>query len=223
MNAVNNVKTMLAVCGVVIVALAAYAVFGRRDDSSNTAANTMLLDQVTELIRSTRSLQRRLEAVEARMLLARPQFGALGPREQGTAAVIEKPTKETRSSDARTAGERDKESVQKTKDFLEAKVREEPFDQTWTGNAQAALGKLLAQPKYEGTAMEGVDCRTSVCRFEVRHTGAEAFMAFRDGLSQPPFQGGERFFTYDKESKRTMVYASRHGAHLPQLHATAEP
>jgi len=191
-----------------VVATAGGVVLSRPPDGSEQARPTPSRD-VVELAERTRKLQEKTEDLERRLSAVDRD-----PTAQPEVNDVAKPPQPSPSIEERRR--RDELMTAAAKRAMEAALTDQSFDPVWTDELNHALGELLDQDDFTGTAVAGVRCAQELCRVRLEHESREAFNRFRDeGLSSTALRGNV-FFDYDTETRKTLVYHAKIGTELPR-------
>ena len=122
-------------------------------------------------------------------------------------------------ADEKQTLEREKSAlmVQRTLTTMEEAVSAQRDDYRWTEETKNSLYGLMEAGTYQGTNVEAVDCRESLCKISLSHSENEDFVKFRDGAGGSQLFVGNFFFSYDPDTGKSLFYLAKAGQELPRV------
>jgi hypothetical protein len=107
----------------------------------------------------------------------------------------------------------------KTQSVLENLMEEEYEDEKWKSRIEEFAEYLLDEEKYEGTSLDYVDCRTTLCKAVLSHDGRGSQEIFKsEGSTTGLWMQGDMFgATSEKENGgiESTIYFTRRGEYYP--------
>jgi hypothetical protein len=107
---------------------------------------------------------------------------------------------------------------------LESVFAEEVLDRAWGQATEDALERSMVASLPSGSTTAGVECRSTLCRLQVRHTDAAAQLTYSNGLTAAgplPWEGQVSVFTKPRQSENEPVeetfFFVRPGVVVPSL------
>jgi len=104
---------------------------------------------------------------------------------------------------------------------IEATLRGEAIDATWAAQATDAIEQALEDKALEGSVLDALECRSTLCRVEVTHPNP---IARADFMLRFPMKVGQvlpsmtvRPIEGDDGSSTSSIYLAREGHELPPL------
>jgi hypothetical protein len=102
----------------------------------------------------------------------------------------------------------------------EAALQQESADGVWSIQAAEALREALASEALSGTAVQDIDCRSTLCRLQVVHDNREQQALFEHGFSFKVGQLLPRMMMHSEEQTdgtiSATMYLAREGNELPR-------
>jgi hypothetical protein len=114
-------------------------------------------------------------------------------------------------------------SQEDQKAFLELSFSKQAPDMSWSREAKAEVTELFQPLTNQDTRLVSADCRTTLCRVELAHTGDEAFHAFMASSMNGVMRGwkgpggGGLLRTDADGTMRAVFYLAKEGTELPIL------
>lgn len=143
----------------------------------------------------------------------RPRLHAAPPPAQAPAPAMEDAPAATNSEaadpDEGQSGPTDQEIVH----ALDTALRSEPVDSEWGRAIDRRLQDYFQSERAAGSALLRSECRSTLCKIEVRHTAPDAAEHFSDHVSSfiPPGSQAAIQPKPDASTPETVVYFTRQG------------
>jgi hypothetical protein len=96
-------------------------------------------------------------------------------------------------------------------------IEHEAVEPGWARAQEASISDFVKQEGGDGTLLESVQCRTSLCKLKLRFSGDQTRDAFKLKLGLPPLSEGG-FYREEGETGLT-YFAARKGHPLPAVPA----
>jgi hypothetical protein len=108
-----------------------------------------------------------------------------------------------------------------TRAFLQSYFVAQKVDPTWAGAAGRELGDDLGRLKTAGVRLNGVECRSTICRAELVAPSADAAMEFGQSYLRERTSTSAGFLAMDEVnpdgSRKLLVFLARTDTQLPTL------
>jgi hypothetical protein len=103
---------------------------------------------------------------------------------------------------------------------LERRLAAEPVDPAWAPATERIIARTLRQPVFKGSTLLGAACRSTLCRFEVRHRSEADRRRFGGALTTrlPSLPSGS-MQRAEGSDPTSIVYAAREGHPIPRQQA----
>lgn len=109
------------------------------------------------------------------------------------------------------------EQVHNELDYLDRTIQSEPIDPSWTDSAVTMVQDSWLHDPELGFTVQNVECRSSLCRFEMGFEGSVSQDSFNDFAERLPWIGEVFFHLDDTQSGNAVVYLAREGHAMPVL------
>jgi hypothetical protein len=141
---------------------------------------------------------------------ARPLPRAVPPRVQPPALMRDPPDPgEVVAADTAKPDPTDQEIAQ----ALDGALRAEAVDPAWGKAMETRVGDYLRSERATGSSLVRAECRSTLCKLEVQHTGVESAEHFVDDVSSFIPKGSNAVIQpgRDGTTTHTVVWFTRHG------------
>ena len=162
----------------------------------------------------TAEVEREVEALSAELAALRRQQArrakAVGPEGKGTPEPVRRA--EAAQDAARLARR------EQLYGLLEEASSKEARDPLWARRTEALISQAVSAIG-SGSRLAHSECRSTLCRVELVHEGADARIRAVDGLLSTPGLQGETVVRHLQQGNRlvSLVYVAREGERLPPL------
>ncbi len=187
--------------------------------AENTASQSTKVLPDTAMQEKISSLEQNLKTMHYKMSAMQNQFASQGQPagsndEQAENTAPFEPENEEKQQ--LSVEEQNRQVTIKAHQVMGDTLEQQHSDLNWTAETNEGLDTLLEDSDFQGTSVQDVNCKQSLCRIEMTHEGTNDFRTFqRRGFDDPAFHG-DMFFDYNEESGRTIVYLAKAGHTLPR-------
>lgn len=174
-----------------------------------------MLVELNERVRRLESFDSRSRLSASHVLGQRPREELVAPNASGRddgAAPQPGDREERREVERQRKASRER--------FLDQLVREEPIDRAWARVAYDSVVDAAGQPELAGSSISSAECRTTICRVVVEHSGREAEGRFQDlffGKAAETPRATTRRQVLEDGRVAWVSYLMRRGYQMPSL------
>jgi hypothetical protein len=98
--------------------------------------------------------------------------------------------------------------LRRAKQFEDA-LKQEAIDPQWSAQYEAVVKSAFE--RRQGSHLESIQCRSTLCKATVKHDSLDARQEFSDMLGPEPFTGGSFYYPAEEGTLTSIAYLGRPG------------
>jgi hypothetical protein len=154
-----------------------------------------------------------LAAVKGEVASLRAELAAL--KQRAAEPKAEPPEEQPEPTEVEPTPARRGVTPEAAQAHFDALLEHEPLERGWAGAQEASISEFVKHEGGDGTVLESVECRSTLCRLKLRFADGQTRDAFKLKLGMPPLNDGG--FYRDQGETGLAYFAARKGHPLPAV------